>query len=578
MLVGSTQYGFLYGNQLHYPYSIGCIVAAALQDELIRRSCSFLPTAVLRSDENEAVKKFANCGVLLCSMYMWNEVITLRTIHSVKKSNPDCLIVVGGPHVPDLPTELLTVADVCIHREGEKAVSAVLRHLIKNGSIDGLSAPGVSTRAAIAKEVYRLTQEEINELPSPYLSGILESLAPARNGIQYIAAWETNRGCPYQCAFCDWGFNLYSKVRIIPEPRLLGEIQWLSDHRIPYIDSCDANFGILPRDIELARALRKMKQATGWPKTFRPSWAKSAPQRAVEIARELQDGGLLKAAGLSVQSLDSEVLSAIHRKNLPVEKFTALSHAFAQAGVPTYTEVIRGLPGESLSSFREGLRVLVDSPISAIAINNCTVLPNTVLATKEYQQKYGIVTRRCPIYLAHSSRAEQYDEYEHIVVATNTANSEDMKQMFYDSWLVLLCHGLGLLRLISDYTSAPRFEFYNRFVSTAVQCCPRWRIEHEYVRAYIENGYAGSGWGQEDDRFADILWPVEEMSWLRLVSSTGALAREFATVLKELGLDTKLAAMQTQRFELPQQQESLHDWGTRVLWHGRQQGVFLKKE
>ena len=54
--------------------------------------------------------------------------------------------------------------------------------------------------------------------------------------------------------------------------RLLAEIEWFSDHKLSYIDCCDANFGIFAdRDLELATKLSRIKLKTGYPKRIRPA-------------------------------------------------------------------------------------------------------------------------------------------------------------------------------------------------------------------------------------------------------------------------------------------------------------------
>src|SRR5947209_2679156 len=54
------------------------------------------------------------------------------------------------------------------------------------------------------------------EIPvaSPWLTGLLDpSMELARkHGYRVVAPWETNRGCPYSCTFCDWGSNTLSKL------------------------------------------------------------------------------------------------------------------------------------------------------------------------------------------------------------------------------------------------------------------------------------------------------------------------------------------------------------------------------
>ena len=47
--------------------------------------------------------------------------------------------------------------------------------------------------------------------------------------------------------------------------RLFEEIEWFGDNKIPYVDVCDANFGIfVDRDMELAKKLKSEKEEKGY--------------------------------------------------------------------------------------------------------------------------------------------------------------------------------------------------------------------------------------------------------------------------------------------------------------------------
>ena len=82
---------------------------------------------------------------------------------------------------------------------------------------------------------------------------------------KWIGLWETNRGCPFKCAFCDWGSATGDKVASFEEERLHKEIDWFSNNKIEFVFCCDANFGIKKRDIDIANYISKKKEETGYP-------------------------------------------------------------------------------------------------------------------------------------------------------------------------------------------------------------------------------------------------------------------------------------------------------------------------
>ena len=59
--------------------------------------------------------------------------------------------------------------------------------------------------------------------------------------------------------------------------------------------------------------------------------------------------------------------------------------------IPTYTEIIIGLPGETYESFCNGIgRLFEAGQHTSVIVNNCDLLVNTDLASSESVEKYGI--------------------------------------------------------------------------------------------------------------------------------------------------------------------------------------------
>ena len=56
-----------------------------------------------------------------------------------------------------------------------------------------------------------------------------------------------------QCTYCDWGGAIEDKVSPFPIERVLQEIGWFAQHRIPYIFLANANYGILKQDVQIAQ-------------------------------------------------------------------------------------------------------------------------------------------------------------------------------------------------------------------------------------------------------------------------------------------------------------------------------------
>ena len=409
--------------------------------------------------------------------------------------------------------------DIIAHGEGEYILENILTAYLKDKDYSQVN--GIET-----KEFRNQLQERINELdnlPSPYLTNTVWDLVEKVDGIRWIVGWETNRGCPYACTFCDWGSATFTKVRKWEESRLFKEIEWFAENKIPYIDCCDANFGIFQeRDFRIAEKLKEVALKTNYPERVRPAWAKNSSEKIIPIAKQLQDGGILGAVTLAVQSLDPDTLKIIKRANIKFDTFSELASIFRKNGIPTYTELIMGMPGETLQSFKDGLDSIAMTKVDTVFIYNCTVLPNAPMNVPEYREKYKIKIARSPIMLVHSSIHNRgtHQEYEEIVTETSTCSCEDLKETYLYSWCFLTLQSLGILKHIATYYNIVHNIRYTKFYEVFMEFCRTAKSifsdEVNHVIEFRDGGYTGKGWDEYDPKLGDIMWPIEEASWLRL--------------------------------------------------------------
>ena len=491
-------------------------------NEKIKNNFKFEKSFVFRTEVEEYIKECHDTDILLCSCYVWNWEITKYLASEVKKINPNCTIIFGGAQIPDLAQDFFKqhpYVDIIAHGEGEYILENILTAYLKDK--DYSQVKGIET-----KEFRNQLQERINELdnlPSPYLTNTVWDLVEKVDGIRWIVGWETNRGCPYACTFCDWGSATFTKVRKWEESRLFKEIEWFAENKIPYIDCCDANFGIFQeRDFRIAEKLKEVALKTNYPERVRPAWAKNSSEKIIPIAKQLQDGGILGAVTLAVQSLDPDTLKIVKRANIKFDTFSELASTFRKNGIPTYTELIMGMPGETLQSFKDGLDSIAMTKVDTVFIYNCTVLPNAPMNVPEYREKYKIKIVRSPIMLVHSSIHNRgtHQEYEEIVVETSTCSCEDLKETYLHSWCFLTLQSLGILKHIATYYNIVHNIRYTKFYEVFMEFCRTAKSifsdEVNHVIEFRDGGYTGKGWDEYDPKLGDIIWPIEEASWLRL--------------------------------------------------------------
>ena len=538
--VNSCEFNYQYGDQIHFPYRISSLVAYIKSRENLGNNFKFEKAFVLRENVDEYIKECVDTDILLCSCYVWNWEITNFLAKEVKKLNPNCLIIFGGAQVPDFSIDFFkqhTYVDILVHGEGEIVLEELLTEFLNNKDYSKIK--GLET-----KDFRNPPQERINnldDLPSAYLTNTVWELVDKIDGIRWIAGWETNRGCPYACTFCDWGSATFTKVRKWEESKIFKEIEWFAKNQIPYIDCCDANFGIFQeRDFRIAEKLKDVALKTHYPERVRPAWAKNSSEKIIPIAKQLQEGGILGAVTLAVQSLDTNTLNIIKRANIKFDAFSELTETFRNNKIPTYTELIMGLPGETLDTFKDGLENIAQTKIDTVFIYNCTILPNAPMNVPEYREKYKIQSVLSPIMLVHSSihNRGNHQEYEEIVTATSTCSLDELKETYLYSWCYLTLQSLGILEHVTNFYNNSFNLGYIKFFEIFLEFCRAKKSvfseEFDRIIEFRNNGYAGKGWDEYDPKIGEIIWPIEEASWLRISFNEQKLLTSIGLLLEFL--------------------------------------------
>jgi radical SAM superfamily enzyme YgiQ (UPF0313 family) len=523
--VNSSQFNYIYNGRVHFPYSIATIVAQVKNNENLNPRFNFEKTFVLRDDVEASIKKCKDSDILLCSCYVWNWEITTYLAKKVKELNPKCLIIFGGPQVPSYSTDFFEkypFVDLLVHSEGEIIFEDICTAYLKDKDFSEVN--GIQTKDFLNPPAKRIN--DLTSLPSPYLTNLVWDLVEKRDDVQWIASWETDRGCPYQCTFCDWGSATATKLRKWEEDRLFKEIEWFADNKIPYIDCCNANFGIFQdRDFRLAQKLKEVRLEKNYPETFRTNWAKISSDKIIPIAKQLEEVGLLRAVTLSLQTMDEKTLGIIKRANIKFDKFSELTGSFRKSGIPTYTELIMGLPGETVETFKKGFETIIsDITIGSVVVYNCGVLPNAPMNEPTYREKNKIKVVRSPIFLAHSERKYRgIEEFEYITTSTFSFTLEDLKEMYVYAWSIQVFHSLGIFEYLSKYYNKvynlPYIEFFDQFLTFCKTENSMFSKEYERAVNHANKGYSGDGWNDYDPQFGELNWPFEESSFLRMIQS-----------------------------------------------------------
>jgi hypothetical protein len=400
-------------------------------------------------------------AVYLFTNYLWSHERNLEFAQQVKASNPLALTIHGGPDCPTYEGEDETYlrqnpqVDVVVRGEGELTASEVLAALaptIGSGHPDLAalgSVPGITFRDGdrIVRTAERPRIEDVDTIPSPYLTGVFDAFGETREvGLAII---ETNRGCPYGCTFCDWGSATNSRIRKFDLERVLAEFTWCAEHAVPKLFIADANFGIFARDVDIARHVVDLKARYGFPKRFITNYAKNTVKHLKEIVSILAEGGILTEGLLSLQSMDADTLLTIRRSNIKLDKYEALSKEFRQAEMPLFVDLMMGLPGQTLGSLAADLQQCVDREVNA-KCHATELLVNSPMNDPAYRAEHRIEVSRPPG-VTGRGMAEAAALGPSVVVSTATFTRDDYAEMHLMRRAYLLSENFGVLRQVTRF-------------------------------------------------------------------------------------------------------------------------------
>lgn len=523
--VGLVQINTGFSGQDYFPYSVGILQAYAQQHLQQPHRFFFGLPVYKRTAVDHAVAQLGDNDLVFFSAYTWNMRISTAIAEQLKRCNRRTLVIFGGPEVPDDVAPFLRqhpYIDIAVHGEGEQPFVEILEGFA-NGNWQ--NAPAISYRGSAGELISNPRAPRVKELdrvPSPYLSGVFEPLMAANPGEQWIGLLETNRGCPYSCAFCDWGSATASKLYRFDLQRVKDEIAWLGRNGVGYVFCCDANFGILERDIEIAQHVADVKARHGAPEGFSVQNAKNSSERSFTINKILSDHGLNKGVTLALQSVNEETLESIKRRNISHKDFARLQAKLRSANIGTYTDVILALPNETYTSFKDGVtKIIEDGQHDRIQFNNLSLLPNAEMSKPEYMEKYGFVVRETRVINAHGASTlgdDEIFETQKLVVGTKTMPTGDWIKTRVYSWMTNFLYFDKLLQIplltLSKLTPIKVGEAIEYFADHAQS--PLIGRARQLFRNTALAILDGEPEYCESKRWLNIWWPADELQLIEL--------------------------------------------------------------
>lgn len=442
----------------YLPLAISNVWLYANESETVKKKYKLRDVIIDKVDTDEYVEKLTFVPhIFAFSVYLWNFKHTKKFAISIKKKFPECKIIVGGPQIPKddkLYFKKHPYFDIAVLGEGEVAFKEILENnccpkTLPNVFYKNYKFPNIINRT-----------EDLSKIPSPIQTGfydmIMEKYNKIYKDIKWALIYETIRGCPYHCSFCDIGESYHNKVKQFDITRVYKDIDWMSRKKIEYVSVADSNWGMFERDLDISKYVIFNKLKYNFPKHWDVSFAKNNYDRIFKIALhdKLNHTNIFKGVTFAYQSTDKDVLRAIDRFNIDPNKSKHLMYMFKKHDIPMYSELVFPLPNDTILTLKNSIEdVLNYGQKDFLQVHTTSVQPNAPLSKSETRKKYRIKTKLLPV-ATHSldinNRKDYLDDGE-ILISTNTLTKTNHIEAFCFSWATITLMYYGWAHYIIEY-------------------------------------------------------------------------------------------------------------------------------
>ncbi|MGA1237759.1 MAG: DUF4080 domain-containing protein, partial [Limisphaerales bacterium] len=269
-------------------------------------------------------------------IYIWNVRESFQVVRLLKQLRPDITVVLGGPEVSHETEQqpICQIADYIVQGEADLHFASLCQELLNH------KPPSQKIQVA--------------QLPSPADLSLPYHLYTPQDIQHRIVYVEASRGCPYTCEFCL--SSLDSPVRAFPLNTLLHQLQHLFDQGLRHFKFVDRTFNL---NLQTSQTLLNFFLDRLTPDLF--LHFEMIPDRFPEALRstvkQFPPGSLQFEIG--IQTFNPEVAERIRRRQNYQRTEENLRFLRQETGAHLHTDLIFGLPGESLESFAQGFNHLL---------------------------------------------------------------------------------------------------------------------------------------------------------------------------------------------------------------------------
>ncbi len=409
------------------------------------------------------------------SCYIWNRKLIGELLKELPKILPGVELWVGGPEVSYAAEDFLRehpMVSVIMRGEGEGTFrSLAARYIEGEGSledIDGLAFRGKDGEICRTKDASAV---DLDDIPFPY-----EGLGDFEHKIVY---YESSRGCPFCCSYClssiEKGVRFRSMERVKRELSLFLEAGLSQVKFVDRTFNCDSR-----RALEIWRWLAEHDNgATNF--HFEIAADLITPEE-LELMGRMRPG--LIQLEIGVQSTNPSVIRRVGRRMDFRRLSAAVERIRGLGNIHQHLDLIAGLPGEDLESFRTSFDEVFALRPEQLQLGFLKLLKGTRLCGEA--QNYGILCHSAPPYEVLST---DWISYEEILELKGV---EEMVEVYYNSHQFDRTLGEILKRYLSPFAFFHELAVYYREEGYS-------RVSHSRMARYeiLRRFLKGKGWTEE---------------------------------------------------------------------------------
>ena len=350
--------------------------------------------------------------IICSSHYIWNHAFLLEQLSRIKnKISKNIIIAAGGPSIDVNINEKFfsdyPFIDYAVYGAGEQAFADMIESVITGKKLIKFNVSNIAWFDKIKKETIVADFKYVPQHKvSPFLHNkefFAEIIKDIQNQkINPVIPYELTRGCPYSCTFCDWNSGLSNKVTR-RKNSFKDEIDLFQSLKIYNLYLSDANVGQYEEDIEMIQyfADKNLNENAGF--KLDGNYSKLKKENNLKIYHILGKANLTSeyhGFTMSVQDTNKDVLKNIDRPDVGwdvhVKIISELKQAFPDK--ISKVQIIQGLPGQTVESWRHTLSEISKHPITLQAFVSELLPASPAARSKEYQEKFKFEYVRCERY------------------------------------------------------------------------------------------------------------------------------------------------------------------------------------